>query len=88
MESVIKDQLLSRLVSKGLINKHQHGFISEYSTITNLLECTHDWSLAFHGKLLVDVIWIDFSKASDSVVHSKLSYCYSGRRFEFGSCTL
>jgi len=32
---------------------------------------THDWSLAFlHGKL--PVIYIDFSKAFDSVVHSKL----------------
>ena len=74
MESVIKDQLLSRLVSKGLKNKHQHGFISKHSTTTNLLECTHDWSLAFHGKLPVDVIYIDFSKAFDSVVHSKLIY--------------
>ena len=72
MESVIKDQLLSRHMSKGLKNKHQHGFISKHSTITNLLECTHDWSLAFHGKLPVDVIHIDSNKAFDSVVHSKL----------------
>ena len=61
-------------MSKGLINKHQHGFISKHPTITNLLECTHDWSLAFHGKLPVAVIYIDFSKAFDSVVHSKLIY--------------
>ena len=72
MESVIKDQLLSRLMSKGLKNKHQHDFIFKHSTITNLLECTHDWSLAFHGKLLVDVIYIYFSKTFDSLVHSKL----------------
>jgi len=65
-ESVIKDQLLSRFVSKCLINKHQHGFISKHSTITNF------WSLALHGKLPVDVIYIDFSKAFDSVAHSKL----------------
>jgi len=59
-------------VSRGLIDKHQNGFISKHSTVTNLLECTHDWSLAFNGKLPVDVIYIDFSKAFDSVVHSKL----------------
>ena len=59
-------------MSKGLINKHQHGFISKHSTITNLLECTHDWSLAFHGKLPVDAIYIDFSKVFDNVVHCKL----------------
>jgi len=69
MESGIKDQLLSRLVSEGLINKLQHGFISKHSTITDILECTHDWSLAFCG---VGVIYIDFSMAFDSVLHSKL----------------
>ena len=64
MESVIKDPSLSKLMSKCLyIYNHQHGFISKPSTITNLLECTHDWSLAFHGKLPVAVIYIDFSKA-------------------------
>ena len=41
-------------------------------TITNLLESTHDWSLSFHGKQPVDVIYINFSRAFDSVVHSKL----------------
>jgi len=34
----------------------------------------HVWSLAFHGKLPVDIIYIDFSKAFDSVVHSKLTH--------------
>jgi len=72
MECIIKDQLLSQLLPKGLTNKQQHGFISKHSTVTNLLECTHDWSLSFHGKQPVDVMYIDFSRAFDSVVHSKL----------------
>jgi len=58
---------MSQLLSKGLINKSHCGFISKHSTVTNLLESTHDWSLAFHGKHTGD-----FSKAFDSVVHSKL----------------
>jgi len=69
MNSLIKDQLLSQLVSKGIINIHQHGFIAKHST--NLLVCTHNWSLAFHGKLSVDAIYIDFSMALDSVVPFK-----------------
>jgi len=44
---LFNDQLLSRLVSTGLINKNQHDFICKHSTITNLLECTHD--LLFSG---------------------------------------
>jgi hypothetical protein len=74
MESIIKDQLMSYLLSKGLINKHQHAFIKKHSTVTNLLECTHDWAVAIHGGVAVDAIYIDFSRAFDSVVHSKLLY--------------
>jgi hypothetical protein len=74
MESIIKDQLMSYLLSKGLINKHQHAFIKKHSTVTNLLECTHDWAVAIHGGFAVDAIYIDFSRAFDSVVHSKLLY--------------
>jgi len=42
MESFIKDQLVTYLHSKGLISKNQHAFIKKHSTVTNLLECTHD----------------------------------------------
>jgi len=74
MESVIKDQLVSYLHSKNLITSQQHAFIKRHSTVTNLLECTHDWSVAVHGGHAVDVIYIDFSRAFDSVVHSKLIF--------------
>ena len=74
MEAVIKDQLVSFLHSKNLITSQQHAFIKCHSTVTNLLECTHDWSVAVHGGHAVDVIYIDFSRAFDSVVHSKLIY--------------
>ena len=40
MESDIKDQLLSHLVN-DIISKHQHAFIHNHSTATNLLGCTH-----------------------------------------------
>ena len=40
--------------------------------MTDLLECTHDWAVSVHGGHAVDVIYIDFSRAFDSVVHTKL----------------
>ena len=58
MESVVKDQLLSYLLAHKLISKHQHAFISHHSTITNLLECTTDWSVSLNSKQCVDVIYI------------------------------
>ena len=74
MESIIKDQLVSYLHCKGLISNHQHAFIKKHSTVTNLLECTHDWAVSLHGSLDVDVVYVDFARAFDSVVHSKLIY--------------
>jgi len=82
MEVIVKDQLLSYLLNKGLITKDQHGFMSRHSTVTNLLECTHDWYVSFQNRIPVDVIYIDFSRAFDSVVHSKLIHKLSS----FGIC--
>jgi len=72
MESVVKDQLISYLLVHKLISKHQHAFILHHSTTTNLLECTLDWSISLNSKHCVDIIYIDFQRAFDSIVHSKL----------------
>lgn len=72
MESVIKDAMLAYLLEHGLINKQQHGFISKRSTCSQLLECINDWSVSLSHKQSIDVAYIDFKRAFDSVVHSKL----------------
>ena len=72
MESVIKDAMLAYLLEHGLINKQQHGFISKRSTCSQLLECINDWSVSLSHKQSIDIAYIDFSRAFDSVVHSKL----------------
>lgn len=74
MEAIIKDQLVSHLLSKGLISRQQHAFIKKHSTVTNLLQCTHDWAVSVHGGHAVDAVYIDFARAFDSVVHSKLIF--------------
>ena len=74
MEAIVKDQLVTYLLSKGLISRQQHAFIKKHSTVTNLLQCTHDWALAVHCGHSVDTVYIDFARAFDSVVHSKLIF--------------
>lgn len=69
---VMKDARLTYLLQHNLINKQQHGFISKRSTCSQLLECIHDWSVSLSHKQSVDVAYIDFRRAFDSVVHSKL----------------
>jgi len=72
MEVIIEDQLLNYLLRISLISKHQHFFLSKHSTSTNLLESTHDWIVALYSSCNVDVVYIDFSRALDSIVFSKL----------------
>jgi hypothetical protein len=72
MERIINDQLLAYLLRYNFITKHQHAFLKNRSTATNLLECTEDWMVALTCHHCVNVIYIDFSRAFDSVVFTKL----------------
>jgi hypothetical protein len=72
MERIINDQLLAYLLRYNFITKHQHAFLKNRSTATNLLECTEDWMVALTSHHSADVIYIDFSRAFDSVVFTKL----------------
>jgi hypothetical protein len=74
IESVIKDQMARFLLDNGLISKHQHAFVKHHSTANSLLKCIHDWSIGLHCHWQTDVIYIyiDFTKAFDSIVLSKL----------------
>jgi len=74
MERVIKDQLVSYLTKSNLICMEQHGFSKGKSTLTNLLESTSDWHWNIESHSSVDVIYLDLSKAFDSVVHTKLMF--------------
>ena len=72
MECGIKDALLFFLREHNIINASQHGFMARKSTTTQLLECNLDWNTAISCKNKVDVVYLDFAKAFDSVVHAKL----------------
>ena len=74
MEAIIKDQIVHFLTSKGLISKRQHAFLKNHSTASNLLECLQDWSIGLNSHSSTDIVYIDFSKAFDSIVHSKLLF--------------
>ena len=68
METIIKDQLLDFLLSKKLISKHQHRFMRKHLATTNLFECTYDWYVGLSNRNNIDIVYIDFSKAFDSIV--------------------
>ena len=71
MERVIVQDLLGHVMLHGLIRKQQHGFIMKRSTVTNLTETLNDWTLALDNKQSITAAYVDFSKAFDTVCHSK-----------------
>ena len=72
MERVIVADITEYLLKHKLLNPSQHGFLARRSTLTNLLECTSDWTMSIDCRRISTVIYIDFSKAFDSVCHTKL----------------
>ena len=71
MKAIIKDDIIPHLWKHKLISKHQHGFLTKHSTPTQLLECVNDWYIGLSNNKQVDVAYLDFAKAFDSLVHKK-----------------
>ena len=72
LERIIATELLEYLNKHNLITKHQHGFLKNHSTVTNLLESLSDWTVSFSNKRSVVIAYVDFQRAFDSITHSKL----------------
>ena len=72
LESLIRDRLIEHLLQNGLINENQHGFMSRKSCATNLLEFMEMVTKAVDEGDPVDVVYLDFAKAFDTVPKERL----------------
>ena len=63
---------MHHLVENHLLTQHQHGFIKGRSCVTQLLTVLDKWTEALDNCLNLDAIYLDFSKAFDSVPHQRL----------------
>jgi hypothetical protein len=72
MERVNVNQTLGFLKVHSLITPVQYGFQQRSSTITQLIECHSDWIATQNRGDSTDVIYLDYAKAFDSVIHEKL----------------
>lgn len=66
--------VLNKLIPElsGLLSTLQHGFIGGRSCVTQLLTVLHDLGASLDTGMESDVIYLDFSKAFDSVPHARL----------------
>ena len=59
-------------MSTGLLGPVQHGFLPRISCKMQLMESLEDWTAALENGDPVDVAYLDFAKAFDSVPHERL----------------
>ena len=88
LERVVRKEMVSYLFDNNIIPKNQHGFLSKKSTVSNLIECLDKWTMNFDRGLQTDIVYLDYSKCFDSVVHSKLlfkisKYGFSGNAYNW-----
>ena len=72
LESIIRDTLYGFLENHQVFSPHQHGFVKGKSCLSNLLESLDLWTEALDNNLGVDIIYLDYRKAFDTVPHQRL----------------
>ena len=70
LECVFMLQLTAHLTTHSLLSPIQSGFRSGYSTSDVILFVSDLWRKAIDNGLVTGVVFLDFSKAFDCVVHS------------------
>ena len=70
LESIIRDKILAH--AESMLSVHQHGFLRGKSCLTNLLETLEAWTKSVDDGSGVDVVFLDYQKAFDTVPHKRL----------------
>ena len=72
LEKIIREAIVDHMNTNNFFSRHQHGFRSGLSCVTQLLETIDDWTRILDEKKGIDVIYFDFQKAFDTVPHQRL----------------
>jgi hypothetical protein len=72
LESLIRRSLTAFLEEKSFISNKQHAFVKGRSCLANLLECFESWTRALDEGYGVDVVYLNYKKAFDSVPIKRL----------------
>ena len=71
-ERIIHRKMSVFLEANGKLNPNQHGFRQKHSCQTQLLETVHQWANIINAGQSTHAVFIDFSKAFDTVPHERL----------------
>ena len=77
-ESFFRDALYEHIVKNKLLSNHQFGFCKGRSCVSQLLVTIHKWMSCLDRNNPVDAVYLDLSKAFDTVPHNKLLHKLKG----------
>nr|VZI47948.1 unnamed protein product [Spirometra erinaceieuropaei] len=72
MEALVKSVMQQFCEENNILQDFQHGFRRESFCFSNLLACLEIWTKALEKGFEVDVVYIDFRKAFDTIPHRRL----------------
>ena len=72
LESIIRDVLVDHFTDNNLYNECQHGFRKKRSCVTQLLKVMEELTALLDDKHCIDIVYLDFRKAFDTVPHERL----------------
>ena len=74
MEHIISSHLMKHLESNNLLYEFQHGFRHNRSCETQLVSFINDLAKSYDNGKQTDVIFMDITKAFDTVPHKRLRF--------------
>ena len=72
IERIIHNQLYDYLITNNILSKYQSGFRPLHSTLTALPDATNEWYTNIDKGNYTTVVYLDLTKAFDTVYHSIL----------------
>ena len=72
LEGILRDRIYRHLETQVLIRDSQHGFVSGKPCLTNFIEFFEGVTKKADEGSAVDIVYMDFSKAFDKVLHGRL----------------
>jgi len=82
LEHIVYSNVCKFLDSNNILTPRQHGFRPGFSCETQLVLSIDDWGRSLDSGFRTDVAVFDFSKAFDSVLHTRLL----GKLHSYGIC--
>uniref|UniRef100_A0A803KBH9 Reverse transcriptase domain-containing protein n=1 Tax=Xenopus tropicalis TaxID=8364 RepID=A0A803KBH9_XENTR len=71
-EGLLRDHIQNYVVENAIMSSNQHGFMKDRSCQTNLIAFYDEVSKKLDSGDAVDIIYLDFAKAFDTVPHKRL----------------